>query len=87
MYYFVTELQARPDGIINSTITSRSSLATGLSLYYTRAAAACTSNQFTGVALTLQDEQGTIILNDHFETIYEEPAEEVVEVKKTASKK
>ena len=74
MYYFVTELQARPDGIINSTITTRSSLATGLSYYYTRAAAAVTSEQFTGVALTLQDETGNILLNEHFDTIYQ-PAE------------
>lgn len=76
MYYFVTELQARPDGIINSTITARSSLANGLSLYYTRAAAAVTSQQFIGVALTLQDENGSILLNEHFDTIYEEPADE-----------
>lgn len=74
MYYFVTELQARPDGLVNSTITTRSSLATGLSLYYTRAAAAVTSEQFTGVALTLQDQDGNIILNEHFDTIYQ-PAE------------
>lgn len=71
MYYFVTELQSRPDGIINSTITARSSLANGLSLYYTRAAAAVTSQQFTGVALTLQDENGIILLNEHFDTIYQ----------------
>lgn len=71
MYYFVTELQARPDGIINNSITSRSSLATGLSYYYDRASKAVTSTQFTGVALTLQDEQGTILLNEHFDTIYE----------------
>ena len=71
MYYFVTELQARPDGLVNSTITTRSSLATGLSLYYTRAAAAVTSEQFTGVALTLQDQDGNIILNEHFGTIYQ----------------
>ena len=70
MYYFVTELQARPDGIINSTITTRSSLATGLSYYYSRAAAAVTSEQFTGVALTLQDQNGNILLNEHFDTIY-----------------
>lgn len=75
MYYFITELDARPDGIINSSITARSSLATGLSYYYDRASKAVTSTQFTGVALTLQDEQGTIILNEHFDTIYEEPAE------------
>ena len=74
MYYFITELQARPDGIINSTITTRSSLATGLSYYYTRAAAAVTSEQFTGVALTLQDQDGNILLNEHFDTIYQ-PAE------------
>ena len=71
MYYFVTELQARPDGIINSTITARSSLALGLSLYYDRASKAVTSEQFTGVALTLQDQDGNIILNEHFDTIYQ----------------
>lgn len=71
MYYFITELDARPDGIINSSITSRSSLANGLSYYYDRASKAVTSTQFTGVALTLQDEQGTILLNEHFDTIYE----------------
>lgn len=71
MYYFVTELDARPDGIINSNITSRSSLANGLSYYYDRASKAVTSQQFTGVALTLQDENGSIILNEHFDTIYE----------------
>ena len=74
MYYFVTELQSRPDGLVNSTITARSSLATGLSLYYTRAAAAVTSEQFTGVALTLQDQDGNILLNEHFDTVYQ-PAE------------
>ncbi len=71
MYYFVTELQSRPDGIINSTITARSSLALGLALYYQRAAVAVTSEQFTGVALTLQDQNGNIILNEHFDTLYQ----------------
>lgn len=70
MYYFITELQARPDNIVNSSITARSSLATGLSYYYDRASKAVTSTQFTGVALTLQDENGTIVLNEHFETEY-----------------
>lgn len=36
MYTFLTELQKRPDGIINSSATARSSLATGLALYYDR---------------------------------------------------
>lgn len=72
MYYFVTELQSRPDGIINSTITARSSLALGLALYYQRAAVAVTSEQYTGVALTLQDQNGSILLNEHFDTLYQE---------------
>lgn len=71
MYYFVTELDARPDGIINNTITARSSLALGLAFYYQRAAVAVTSEQFTGVALTLQDQDGNIILNEHFDTLYQ----------------
>lgn len=70
MYYFITELQARPDGIVNSTITARSSLAMGLALFYQRAAVAVTSEQFTGVALTLQDQDGNILLNQHFDTLY-----------------
>ena len=70
MYYFVTELQARPDGIVNSTITARSSLAMGLAYFYQRAAVAVTSEQFTGVALTLQDQDGNILLNQHFDTLY-----------------
>lgn len=75
MYYFVTELQTRPDGIINNTITARSSLALGLALYYQRAAVAVTSEQFTGVALTLQSSDGQIILNEHFDTLYKEADE------------
>lgn len=71
MYYFVTELDARADGLINSTLTTRSSLANGLSYYYDRASKAVTSTQFTGVALTLQDETGNILLNEHFDTEYE----------------
>lgn len=70
MYYFITELDARPDGIINSTITTRSSLANGLALYYQRASVAVTTTDYTGVALTLQDENGSILLNEHFATQY-----------------
>ena len=78
MYTFLTELQSRPDGIINSSVTSRSSLANGLALYYERASKAVTSTQFVKVALTLQDADGTIIENRAFETMYEEPASKSV---------
>ena len=71
MYTFLTDLDKRPDGIINSTVTTRSSFATGLALYYDRASKAVTSTQFTGVALTLTDEDGNIIENKRFDTLYE----------------
>lgn len=71
MYTFLTELDKRPDGLINSSVTARSSLATGLALYYDRASKAVTSTQYTGVALTLTDEDGNIIENKRFDTLYE----------------
>ena len=77
MYTFLTELDKRPDGLINSSVTARSSLAAGLALYYDRASKAVTSTQFTSVALTLIDEDGNIIENRHFDTLYE--PEEVTE--------
>lgn len=71
MYTFLTEFQSRPDGIINSSVTARSSLATGLALYYERASKAVTNTQFTKVALTLQDADGNILENRAFDTLYE----------------
>lgn len=76
MYYFVTELQTRPDSIVNSTITTRSSLANGLALYYQRAAVAVTTIDYLAVALTLQDQNGSIILNECFDTEYSEETTE-----------
>lgn len=76
MYTFLTELDKRPDGIINSTVTARASLATGLALYYDRASKAVTSTQFTGVALTLTDEDGNILENKYFNTQHTEETEE-----------
>lgn len=69
--YFIVELQTRPDGIVNSTITSRSSLATGLAYWYERASQAVVTTNFTNVSLTLMDQYGSIIKNELFETQYE----------------
>lgn len=68
MYYFITELQKRPDGIVNNTLTTRSTLANGLSYFYDRASKAVSNNSFVSVALTLQDERGKIIKNECFDT-------------------
>ena len=76
MYTFLTELQKRPDGITNSSVTARQSLATGLALYYDRASKAVTSTQFTGVALILANENGDILENKYFETQYVAPETE-----------
>ena len=81
MYTFLTELQKRPDGLVNSTLTTRSSLATGLAFYYQRAAVAVTTKDYQWVALTLQDEEGNIIENKRFDTLYE-PTPESEEVVK-----
>lgn len=70
MYYFITELQTRPDGIINNTITTRSSLAMGLAYYYQRAAVAVSTTDYLAVALTLQNQNGEIVKNECFETQY-----------------
>lgn len=71
MMYYLIELQTRPDGVVNSTITARSSLATGLAFYYQRAAVAVTTTDYPAVALTLQDQYGEIIKNERFDTQYE----------------
>lgn len=70
MYYFIVELQSRPDGLVNSTITSRSSLATGLAYWYERASQAVVTTNFTNVSLTLMDQYGSIVKNELFETQY-----------------
>ena len=74
--YYLTELQTRPDGIVNASLQARSSLATGLAFYYQRAAVAVTTTDFTAVALTLQDQRGKIIKNELFQTQYVPPVPE-----------
>ena len=76
MTHYVIELQNRPDGITNSTLTARSSLATGLALFYQRAAVAVTSTDYTAVSLTLMSETGSIIKNELFQTQYVPPVPE-----------
>ena len=68
--FFLTELQNRPDGITNSSIKGYPTFATGLAQFIARASVAITTTDFTGVALTLQDEHGNILKNEFFETKY-----------------
>lgn len=76
MYYYVTELQSRPDGMVNSTLTARSSFGLSLSLYFDRASKAAASTEFTSVALTLQDQDGNIVKNEQIPTSYVAPSDQ-----------
>lgn len=76
MFYYVTELQSRPDGMVNSTLTARSSFGLGLSLYFDRASKAAASTDFTSVALTLQDQDGNIVKNEQIPTLYVAPSDQ-----------
>ena len=78
--YYLTELQTRPDGIVNASLQARSSLALGLAFFYQRAAVAVATTDFAAVALTLQDQRGKIIKNELFQTQYVPPVPEEEEV-------
>ena len=73
---FLIELQARPDGIINSTINSYSTFAITMSMFYQRCAAAVTSTQFTSVTLIVLDQNGNIFENRRLATSYVPPEPE-----------
>lgn len=74
--YYVTEFQTRPDGVINSSLTGRSTFGLGLSLYYDRASKAAASTDFLSVALTLQDQDGNIVKNEQIPTSYVAPSDQ-----------
>lgn len=64
MHYFITEIQTRHNGSVNSTVTTHSTLTNGLHCFYDRASKAVIDEGFLSVALTLQDERGKIIKNE-----------------------
>lgn len=74
--YYIIELQHRPDGIINQTVTARSSLAMALSYYYDRKSKMVVNTQFTKVAVMVTDSDLTVIEQDVLETLYQPEAAE-----------
>lgn len=68
--YFVIENQTRPDGIINTTTTSRSTFAAALSLYHERFSKMCVSTDYTSVGLLLCDADLNVVQHDVVETQY-----------------
>lgn len=70
-FYYIVELQNRADGLTNSTITQRSSLANALSYYYERKSKLIPNTEFVSAVLTLIDNEGnTIEVAELIETQY-----------------
>jgi len=60
-FYYIVELQNRADGLTNSTITQRSSLANALSYYYERKSKLIPNTEFVSAVLMLIDNEGNTI--------------------------
>lgn len=73
---FLIELDARPDGIVNSSINSYSTEAITRATFYQRCAAAVTSTQFTHVFLQMIDDNGAIYEQRYIVTQYQPPEPE-----------
>lgn len=70
-FYYIVELQNRADGLTNSTITQRSSLANALSYYYERKSKLIPNTEFVSAVLMLIDNEGnTIEVAELIETQY-----------------
>ena len=74
MKTFLIELQNRPDGLVNSTITSYSSDVTTLSMFYQRIAAALVNTTFLSVTLMIIDQNGTVMESRNITTQYTPPS-------------
>lgn len=70
--YFVIEHQTRPDGTINVSETSRSTLATALSHYHERYAKMCVTDIYSSASLMLVDANLNVIQHDTIQTLYAE---------------
>lgn len=70
--YYILEHDIRPDGVVNTTETSRSSLALALSYYYDRQSKLVVSTVFVSAHLMLVNERLNIVKKDDVETSYTE---------------
>lgn len=70
--YYVIEHDKRPDGLVNTSETARSTFASALSLFYDRASKMVVTDQFTSVSIMLVDEDLNVIEQKQIETQYAE---------------
>lgn len=73
--YYIIEHDIRPDGIVNTSETGRTTFALALSFYYDRASKLVASEAFTSAHLMLVDESLNVIKADHLETSWKAPDE------------
>ena len=76
MAHYVIENQIRADGVVNNTVTARSSFASGLSMFYDRCSKMVVTELYPKVAVMLTDEELNVIEHQVIETQYKEPEEE-----------
>lgn len=73
--YYIIEHDIRPDGIVNTSETGRSTFASALSYYYDRQSKLVMNTDFVSAHLMLVEENLAIVKQDDVETQYTAPEE------------
>ena len=68
--YYIIEHDIRPDGIVNTSETGRSTFASALSYYYDRQSKLVLNTNFVSAHLMLVEETLAIVMQDNVETQY-----------------
>lgn len=71
--YYIIEHDIRPDGIVNTSETGRSTFASALSFYYDRQSKLVLNTDFVSAHLMLVEENLAIVKQDDVETQYKAP--------------
>lgn len=69
--YYIIEHDIRPDGVVNTSETGRSTFASALSFYYDRMSKLVMNTDFTSAHLMLVEENLSVVKNDNVETLYQ----------------
>ena len=73
--YYIIEHDIRPDGIVNTSETVRSTFSTALSYYYDRMSKLVVNTDFVSAHLMLVEDNLDLIKRDNVETAYQAPEE------------
>lgn len=69
--YYIIEHDIRPDGVVNTSETGRTTFASALSFYYDRMSKLVMNTDFTSAHLMLVEEKLSVVKNDDVETLYQ----------------